>query len=189
MVKTEVLVKLVAPDPWSFTVLDALRRKFGFTDIVDVERTKSWELSFDLVSPDAALALTKELLRTTVLLANPNRDIWALRCGPGDLPAGFWCSDTDQAETFVVRVTDTDDIVGSSVAQIMRCRLGMDSLRSVRFSTVWGLRISRAASDPRGIAARASTAKTWRSGLLANPHSQEAEVYGVGDYLAWEGDR
>ena len=49
MVKTEVLVKLAAPDPWSFTVLDALRRKFGFEDIIDVERTKSWELTFDLV--------------------------------------------------------------------------------------------------------------------------------------------
>ena len=59
MVKTEVLVKLAAPDPWSFTVLDALTRKFGFGDIVEVERTKSWELTFDLVSPDAAVALQK----------------------------------------------------------------------------------------------------------------------------------
>jgi len=189
MIKTEVLVKLAAPDPWSFTVLDALTRKFGFEDIVDVERTKSWELTFDLVSPDAAVAQTKELLRTTALLANPNRDVWAVRCGPGDLPKGFWYSDTDEAGAFVVRVTDTDDIVGSSVAEIMRQRLKMDSVTSVRFSTVWGLRISRTASDPLSLAARVATARTWRSGLLANPHFQEAAVFAVDDYLAREGGR
>jgi phosphoribosylformylglycinamidine (FGAM) synthase PurS component len=189
MIKTEVLVKLVAPDPWSFTVLDTLRRKFGFEDIMEVERTKSWELAFDLVSADAAVAMTRELLRTTVLLANPNRDVWAVRCGPGELPDGFWYSDSDRAEAFVVRVTDTDDIVGSSVAGILRQRLGMNAVRSVSFSTVWGLRISSAASDPRTIAAKAALARTWRSGLLANPHSQEASVFSVNDYLAREGDR
>ncbi len=189
MIKTEVLVKLKAPDPWSFTVLDALTRKFGFEDILEVQRTKSWELTFDLVSSDAALALTRELLRTTALLANPNRDVWAVRCGPGDLPESFWYSDTDDAGAFVVRVTDSDDIVGSSVAQIMRSRLGMASVRSVRFSTVWGLRISRAASNPAGLAERIAIAKTWRSGLLANPHFQEATVFAVDDYLAREGDR
>jgi len=189
MIKTEVLVKLAAPDPWSFTVLDALRRKFGFEDIVDVERTKSWELSFDLVSPDAATALTRDLLRTTALLANPNRDVWAVRCGPGHLPEGFWYSDNDEAGAFIVRVTDTDDIVGSSVARILRSRLRMESVTAVSFSTIWGLRISRAASDPRGLAARVAVAKTWRSGLLANPHFQQAAVFGVDDYLAREGDR
>jgi phosphoribosylformylglycinamidine (FGAM) synthase PurS component len=187
MIRTEVLVKLAAPDPWSFTVLDALKRKFGFEDIVDVDRTKSWELTFDLVSPDAAVAQTKELLRTTALLANPNRDVWAVRCGPGDLPEGFWYSDTEEAGAFVVRVTDTDDIAGSSVAEIMRQRLGMDSVASVCFSTIWGLRISRSASDPLSLAERVAIAKTWRSGLLANPHFQEATVFGVDDYLAREG--
>ena len=38
MVKTEVLVKLAAPDPWSFTVLDALTRKFGFEDVIEIGR-------------------------------------------------------------------------------------------------------------------------------------------------------
>ncbi len=187
MVKTEVLVKLAAPDPWSFTVLDALTRKFGFEDVIEVQRTKSWELTFDLASSDAAIALTRELLRTTTLLANPNRDVWTVRCGPGDLPESFWCSDTGEACAFVVRVTDSEDIVGSSAAQIMRSRLGMDSVRAVRFSTVWGLRISRAAADPRDLAARIAVAKTWRSGLLANPHFQDATVFGVDDYLARKG--
>jgi phosphoribosylformylglycinamidine (FGAM) synthase PurS component len=188
MVKTEVLVKLAAPDPWSFTVFDTLTRKFGFEEIIAVERTKSWELTFDLVSPDAAEAQTKELLRTTALLANPNRDVWAVRCGPGVLPEGFWYSDSEEAGAFVVRVTDTDDIVGSSVAEIMRSRLGMDAVRSVCFSTVWGLRISSTVSDPLGLATRAATARTWRSGLLANPHFQEAAVFAVDDYLARKGE-
>lgn len=187
MVKTEVLVKLAAPDPWSFTVLDALTRKFAFDDVIEVERTKSWEITFDLVSSDAAIALTRELLRTTALLANPNRDVWVVRCGPGNLPEGFWYSDTAEAGALVVRVTDSEDIAGSSAAEIMRSRLGMDSVRDVCFSTLWGLRISKAASDPRGLAARIAVARTWRSGLLANPHFQEATVFGVDEYLAREG--
>jgi phosphoribosylformylglycinamidine (FGAM) synthase PurS component len=187
MVKTEVLVKLAAPDPWSFTVLDALTRKFGFDDIVGVQRTKSWELTFDLMSSDAAIVATRELLRTTALLANPNRDVWVVRCGPTELPEGFWYSDTEEAGAFVVRVTDSEDIVGSSAAEIMRSRLGMDAVRDVRYSTIWGLRISRAASDPGELAARIAIARTWRSGLLANPHFQEAAVFGVDDYLARKG--
>jgi phosphoribosylformylglycinamidine (FGAM) synthase PurS component len=184
MITTEVLVKLAAPDPWSFTVLDALTRKFGFGDVLDVERTRSWELTFDLVSADAAIAQTREILRTTALLANPNRDVWAIRCGSGKLPAGFWYSDAPEAGVFVVRVTDTDDITGSSVEHILRSRLGIGGLSSVRFSTVWGLRISRANADPAELASRIAVAKTWRSGLLANPHFQEAAVFGVDEYLS-----
>ena len=51
---TEVLVKLAARDPWSFTVLDALKRKFGIGAIRGVERLKSWRLDFEVESDIAA---------------------------------------------------------------------------------------------------------------------------------------
>ena len=42
----QVLVKLAAIDPWSFTVLDTLRRKFGCEEVTHVERITCWELEF-----------------------------------------------------------------------------------------------------------------------------------------------
>jgi phosphoribosylformylglycinamidine (FGAM) synthase PurS component len=184
MITTEVLVKLAAPDPWSFTVLDALRNKFGIRDVLDVGRSKSWELAFDLVSEAAAIARTRELLRTTALLANPNRDVWAVRCGPAKLPEGFWPDESDDAAAFVVKVTDVEDIVGLTTAGIIRSRLGMEAFRDVSFSTLWWLRISGAPAGARALAERIAVARTWRSGLLANPHFQKARVFGVGQYLA-----
>ena len=73
--KTEVLVRLAARDPWSFTVLDALKYKFGMESIVGVERVKSWQLLFDPASEEEALAVTGRILEETALLANPNRDV------------------------------------------------------------------------------------------------------------------
>ena len=186
MVRTEVLVKLAAPDPWSFTVFDALTRKFGYEDVVDVDRIKSWELTFDLDDRDAALDTTQMLLRETVLLANPNRDVWVLRRHPGELPSGFWYTSTGATEAFAVKVTDLEDIVGASIANILRSRLGFLEVKSVSFSTIWGLQISRASPDPREMAARVAVARSWRSGLLANPHCQSARVYRAEEYLARE---
>jgi phosphoribosylformylglycinamidine (FGAM) synthase PurS component len=185
MVKTEVLVKIAAPDPWSFTVFDALTRKFGYEDVVDVDRIKSWELTFDL-ERDAALDTTEMLLRETVLLANPNRDVWVLRRQAGELPGGFWYTSTGATEAFIVKVTDLEDIVGASIASILRSRLGILEVKSVSFSTIWGLQISRASPDPREVATRVAVARSWRSGLLANPHCQRARVYGAEEYLIRE---
>ena len=167
MVKTEVLVKLAAPDPWSFTVLDTLTRKFGFEDIIAVERTKSWELTFDLVSPDAAVAQTKELLRTTALLANPNRDVWAVRCGPGDLPEGFWYSDTDEAGAFVVLVTDTDDIVAGK-------RRGIEAADRVAAGSLRWHRSEHAVHERDDVQVPANVTISFRCNERGHPQGRDA---------------
>ncbi|MFL7811849.1 MAG: hypothetical protein AB8I80_24645, partial [Anaerolineae bacterium] len=74
--------------------------------------------------------------------ANPNRDVWAVRCGPAKLPEGFWPDETDDAAAFVVKVTDVEEIVGLNTAGIIRSRLGMAALHGVSFSMLWRLRIS-----------------------------------------------
>jgi hypothetical protein len=183
MVRTEVLVKLAAPDPWRFTVLDALRRKFGLAEVLDVDRIKSWELFYELESEAAALDITEGLLRDTVLLANPNRDVWAVRRAGKDLPRGFWCEADAEADAFVVKVTDVDDIVGASIESILRTRIGVEQISRVSLSTIWGLRVSRSGRDPRQLVEEVAMARSWRNGLLANPQYQWAGVYGAEEYL------
>lgn len=182
--KTEVLVKLAARDPWSFTVLDALRRKFGIDTIVGVERLKSWQLDFDLDSEKEALALTARILDETALLANPNRDIRTVGSGSRlELP-GVPPDTADGVDTFfAVRVTDRDDLVGRSIYTVLRKRLGISEINSVVFSLVWILKFDRPGVESLGLAEEIAVARSWRKGLLANPHSQEAVVLRLGDYL------
>lgn len=184
MITVEALVKIAVPDPQSFTVLEALTRKFGLTRVTDVERFRSWEISFDLDSRDAAAAMTKRVLRETTLLANPNRDISVVLEEGRALPGGFWFGAADDgAEAFVVRVADIKDIVGEGILGVLRGRLGMTEVHSVGFSVLWGLTIAGTGGDALDLASRIAVASSWRSGLLSNPHSQTAQVYGAEAYL------
>ncbi len=182
--KTEVLVKLAARDPWSFTVLDALKRKFGIETVVGVERLKSWRLDFDLHSKEEAIAVTGKILDETALLANPNRDIWTVRGRSRlELP---WVSPGAAGEgdrVFAVRVADRDDLVGRSMHAILRRRLGISEINGVAFSLVWMLEFDRPGEESFRLAEEIAVARSWRRGLLANPHCQEAVVLGLGDYL------
>ncbi len=182
--KTEVLVKLATCDPWSFTVLDALKHKFGIETIVGVERLKSWRLDFDLDSEEEALALTTKILDETALLANPNRDIRAVRGrAPFELP-GVSPDAAGKGDTsFAVRVTDRDDLVGRAMHGILRRRLGIAEISDVAFSLVWILEFDRPGEESLRLAEEIAVARSWRKGLLANPHCQEAVVLKLQDYL------
>jgi hypothetical protein len=182
--KTQVLVRLMAPDPWSFTVLDTLRRKFGLGQITGVDRIKCWDLAFGRVDAGTAIKATAGILRETALLANPNRDRWLVREETDrSVPADFWQPMESISNAFAVKVHNKEDIVGRSITGILRRRLGMDEIESVQFSTIWILEISRDEPDAEGLARRVATAASWRKGLLANPHCQEADVYAAGCYL------
>jgi phosphoribosylformylglycinamidine (FGAM) synthase PurS component len=173
----QVLVKLAAPDPWSFTVLDTLTRKFGFESIVRVDRVKCWDLVFDAGTGKQAAEITGRILEETVLLANPNRDRWVLRGQPDQpVPSDFWHPSPEAVSVFAVKVTDREDIVGRSIGSILKTRLGMDEIREVRFSTIWLLEMSDEEPEAERLANEIAIAKSWRRGLLANPHYQRAEV-------------
>jgi hypothetical protein len=175
--RTQVLVRLRAPDPWSFTVLDTLRRKFGLGQVVGIARLKCWDVVFRRMDAGSALEATARVLRETALLANPNRDRWVLR-GEADhsVPADFWHRSVPDSKGFAVKVTDRKDIKGRSIREILRQRLRMDEIEEVCFSTIWILEISADEPDPEGLARDISTARSWRHGLLSNPHCQNAEV-------------
>ena len=180
----DVLVRLRAADPWSFTVLDTLVRKDGLDNIVAVTRLKSWRLDFGATAPEAALAITRRLLRETALLANPNRDTWLVRGAAGDGPAqALWKPGGETAETFVVRVSDRDDLVGKSLVRVLRGRLGLLEIVDVHFASVWLLEMRRGGPEARALAETVAVTTSWRKGLLSNPHFQTAEVAGAETYL------
>jgi hypothetical protein len=182
--KTQVLVRLRAPDPWSFTVLDTLRRKFGLEQVVGIGRIKCWDLDFGRLETEHALEATAGLLRETALLANPNRDRWVLRAGSDrSVPGDFWRKSVSGSRAFAVRVSDRKDIVGRSIGEILRQRLGMEEIEAVEFSIIWMLEISGDEPDPEELAGEISVATSWRHGLLANPHCQKAEVYAAERFI------
>ncbi len=184
MTDVEVLVKLVAPDPWSFTVHDALNRKFGLEEIVGIERIRTWTLSYDVVAAGDAVAPTETILRETVLLANPNRDIRQLRTGRSEpVKPGIYRFKDGVAGAYVVRVRNLEDSAGEGVARIARSRLGLGALKAVSPATAWVIEMSTGEPYSRRIAERAAVLRARGNGLLANPHCQEAEVLSVKEYL------
>ena len=185
----EVLVRLATADPWSFTVLDSLRRRFGLAGLIDVARLKSWELSFISGGVDQAVSLTERLLRDTALLANPNRDVWFARSDTTEgVPASIWKRSRHVSEAFAVKVSDLDDITGRSVTEVIRSRLGIPAIGSVRFSTIWVLEMEGGGTGGLETARQVAVASMRGRGLLANPHCQYAEVHQARAYLEGGGN-
>ena len=184
MIDVEVLVKLIAPDPWSFTVYDALSRKFGLEEIVGIERIKTWTLSYDVVAADDAVGATETILRETVLLANPNRDLRQLRRSVSE-PAGpgIFKRRDGVEDAYIVKVRNMEDAAGENAARIARSRLGVDALRSISFATAWVIEMSKGEPHSRRIAESVAVLEARGSGLLANPHCQEAEIVSAREYL------
>jgi hypothetical protein len=183
MTDVEVLVRLLAPDPWSFTVFDTLNRKFRLEEIVGIERIKTWRLVFDSTAA-GAVESTEAILRETVLMANPNRDVRQVRTGC-EVPVKpeIWRMKDGVAEAWVVKVRDLVDRAGEDVARIARSRLGISGLAGVSFATAWVVEMSDRGDRSREIAEQVAVLKRRGKGLLANPHCQEAEVESAAGYL------
>lgn len=185
MITIEVLVRLAAADPWGFTVLDTLRRKVGFEEIMAVTRMKSWRLDFEMESREGVLEITQRLMQETALLANPNRDIWTVS-DPRQkgLPENLWKRQKEDVTAFAVRVTDKEDLVGKSLARVLKSRLGIAEIADVHFSSVWVLEMWDGEPRARAIARDVAVSRSWRKGLLSNPHFQDAEIFAADEYAS-----
>jgi phosphoribosylformylglycinamidine (FGAM) synthase PurS component len=185
--ETETVVRLGVADPWSFTVLDTLRRRFGYDEVVGVHRMKSWHLVFDLESDSLALQLTNSILTETTLLANPNRDVWFVRskrdCA---LPPSIWRRASGAQYAYVAKVWDRDDTAGQAAARILRSRVGIGQIENAHLFTLWVLEFSCPRIDPVVLSERIAVARSWRKGLLANPHFQDVEIHSAAQYLEGE---
>ena len=184
MTTVEVLVRLTGTDPWSFTVFDTLKRKFSLGELVAVTRMKSWQLSFGLENAEDALDVVARLLRDTALLANPNKEVWSIRGARQDSAGrNFWRKSPGSADAFVVKVTDIDDIIGKSLVKVLRGRLGIREIADARFSSVWVLELSEGGPRSSAVAGDVAVSRSWRRGLLSNPHFQGAEIFKAEEYL------
>ena len=186
MIAIEVLVKLAAPDPWSFTVLDTLRTRLGCESVVGVGRLKAWELTFDMDSEDEALETTRRLLSRTALLANPNRDLWVIRCLGQPVDEDFWHMTPRGGSSFVVKVCDKEDMLGNWIHRIVGSRLGITAIRQVGFATIWVIEIEGSEPNPMGLISEVAVARSWRKGLLVNPHCQTSNLAAASDYFRTE---
>jgi hypothetical protein len=186
----EVLARLAAADPWSFTVLDTLRRKECLEAITEVTRLKSWRLAFEAADPAAALQAGDRLARETGLVVNPNRDLWCVRSMEGRTgPQSLWRRQERSADAFVVRVTDREDLAGEGLLRVLRSRLGMKEAREAAFAHLWILETDVGEPDSRAIAQEVAVCRSWRHGLLSNPHFQCADVFKAESYLPFDQGR
>ncbi len=178
----EVLVKLLVPDPWSFTVLETLRRQVDYNQVVNVTRLRCWRIWLNL-DDQGCVELIERTMNETSLLANPNRDRWLIWKGRGDIPERFWHINDLSNEAYVIRVTDDEDIVGAGMREIMCKRVGLTEICDIRFSNLWLLEIARGKLSPEEVASRVAVAHRWKNGLLANPNFQRAKVASLKDYV------
>jgi hypothetical protein len=177
-------VRLATADPWSFTVLDTLRRKLGLTEVVGVVRMKAWRLTFDVGGDGEARAITERLLGDTALLANPNRDKWCVReVRETPLLQDLWHKPEEAVDAYVVKVADRGDLVGKSILRVLNTRLGILEATDAAFSSVWVIETAVGEPGSRAIAADIAVSRSWRRGLLSNPHFQDAEVIRAEVYL------
>lgn len=183
MTGVEVLARLAAADPWSFTVFDTLTRKIGCPEVVAVTRIKSWRLEFSL-APERALAATRRLLEETALLTNPNRDRWCVReVAATARPQTIWRRQEGARDAHVVMVTDIEDPVGNAMLRVLKTRVRLEGIEAVRFSWLWVLETGVGEPRSERIAADSAVSRSWRRGLLSNPHYQSAETIRAEVYL------
>lgn len=180
--KLEVLVRLLVPDPWSFTVLETLRRKSDYRQVVDVTHLRCWRIWFSL-DDQRCIHLLEKMMSETSLLANPNRDRWLIWKNKGEMPKRFWQKTNLDSQAFVIRVTDVEDLVGRSMCEVVRKRLGLLDVSDIRFSNLWLIEITKGDLSPEEIAKRVAIAYRWKTGLLSNPNFQTAKVVALNEYL------
>jgi len=186
MTAIEVLVRLAAADPWSFTVLDTLKRKERLEAITAVTRIRAWRLGFDTDDPAAALTEVGRLLKETALLANPNRDRWCVRSVAEQArPQNLWHRQRGSADAFVIKVSDREDQVGDGLLKVLKFRLGVREIGEVAFAHLWVIETAVGEPDSRAIADEVAVSKAWRHGLLSNPHFQCADVMKAEVYLPY----
>ena len=173
----EVLAKLAAADPWSFTVLDTLKRKERLEAITAVTRLKCWRLDFDIGDPAAAGRTAERLAKETALLVNPNRDKWCIRSVVERArPQSLWRRQERSADAFVIKVADREDLVGDGLLKVLRSRLGMREVRGASFAHLWIVETDVGEPGSRAIAEEVAVSRSWRHGLLSNPHFQCADI-------------
>ena len=78
---------------------------------------------------------------------------------------------------------DREDLAGKSLLRVLRGRLGLEEVSDARFSLVWLVELNLGGPEARALADSIAMATSWRRGLLANPHSQTADVFEARTYL------
>jgi phosphoribosylformylglycinamidine (FGAM) synthase PurS component len=161
-VEIEMTVRLVIPDTTAITAFHTLER-MGFPGLRKLKREDYYLFSIDGDDFEAAVSE----LGNTDILVNANKHMFTARCA-GE-PFG---GDEDGLLTVRLLVEDMDNKDGG-LLPVLRERLGLDYVKSMRKGTLWSLGIdSKSSEDAKKTAVRIA------EDLLANKHYQQYRIIG-----------
>ena len=167
-----LLVRLKIPDVTALTAANALRRSLGYTQLKSLTRADYYQLSLNVDTPAAALALAQELAEKTNLFVNPNKHVFEVLTDPRAVAGG---------EGQVARVLVTDPHEGSAEGMLaaLQGRLGYgDQIAGITKGLLWTLTLDCAdAAEAQALAAAMAETRSLEEGLLVNPHFQDFEVW------------
>ena len=175
MITAELVVGLKIPDVTALTAANAIRRRLGYADALEVlERADYYRLALDVADRDAAEALVRRMAERTNLFVNPNKHTYEVRF-PEDHAAG---APEDGHYVVHVLVTSPEDTSGADIAASLQSHHGYPQVQGVETGVLWTMHLAAdSEARAREIAEDITVTRSQGQGILMNPHFQEYEVW------------
>ncbi|MBD3372643.1 MAG: hypothetical protein GF403_08015 [Candidatus Coatesbacteria bacterium] len=166
MAELHLLVGLKTPDTVAVSAELALRDLMGHEELVGLRREEYWHFGGDF---DTA-GLLDSLLLETSRFVNPAKHLHrtppALEPPPEKNPS--------PGRRVGVLVRKRDDFIGRDALVYCRRTLGLGSIATLEYATLWTLTLDCA--EPRAAAREIADCRARRAGLLANPQCETFEL-------------
>ncbi len=175
MITVELVVGLKIPDVTALTAANAIRRRLGYADVLEVlERADYYRLALDVTDREAAEALVREMAERTNLFVNPNKHTYDVRFPEDRTGVGA----EDGRFVVNVLVTSPDDGTGADIAALLHSHHGYPQVESVETGVLWTMHlVAESEARAREIAEDIAVTRSQGQGILMNPHFQEYEVW------------
>ncbi|MBI1390014.1 MAG: hypothetical protein GC154_16355 [bacterium] len=171
-------VSLKVPDNVARSALTALRRRMGYSSLMDLKRSEFWEIEFPDLTPEQAHSTLDRLTRKTAFFANPNKHRWEIE------NAGRALNDETEHPAMrgaqaSVLVCDREDGRAEGTLEALQRQLGGTERPSrLQHGVWWDLYFEGvSADDARRMSEEMAPAVERGRGLLANPHYQDHIVF------------
>ena len=174
MITAELVVGLKIPDVTALTAANAIRRRLGYADELQVlQRADYYRLTLDVADRDAAEGLVRRMAERTNLFVNPNKHTYEVR-----FPEDHAGAAEDGHYVVHVLVTSPDDTSGAETASSLQSHHGYPQVQGVETGVLWTMRlVADSEARAREIAEDITVTRSQGQGILMNPHFQEYEVW------------
>lgn len=175
MITVELIVGLKIPDVTALTAANAIRRRLGYADALEVlERADYYRIELDVPDRAAAEQLVREMAENTNLFVNPNKHTYEIR-----FPEDHGDGGADDGRYVVnVLVTIPEDTSGASILSALRRHHGYTSVNRVDTGVLWTMHlIADSEEQARAMAEDITVTRSQGQGILMNPHYQQYELW------------